>query len=124
MVDVPVVIAGGGDLYLTFPIAPGDECLLHFSERAIDNWWDRGGVQEPSEYRLHDYSDAFALVGPLSRPRFLGSYSTTAAELRTRDGTTVLSFQGGKIVLNADAVFLGGETGAEPAVLGQTLATY
>ncbi len=38
--------------------APGDEGLLHFSERSIDNWWSRGGVQEQCEMRMLDLSDS------------------------------------------------------------------
>jgi hypothetical protein len=123
-VDVPVQFPAGGPFVLTFPVAAGDECLLVFSERAIDFWWDRGGVQQPSEVRMHDLSDAFAIVGISSKPRFLSSVATDAVELRTRDGTTVLRMEAGRIILNADAVFLGSATGTEPAVLGATLSSY
>jgi len=86
-VDVPVQFPSGGNFVLTFPVEPEDECLLVFSERAIDFWWDRGRVQLPSEYRLHDLSDAFAIVGVSSKPRKLPAFSTTGVELRTRDGS-------------------------------------
>lgn len=89
-VDVPVVFPSGGGLVMTFPIAAGDECLLFFADRAIDNWWDRGGTQEPSEHRLHDLSDGFALVGVSSRPRFLSpEVNGEAIEIRTRDGSVI-----------------------------------
>lgn len=122
--DVPVVFPEGGNFVLTFPVSPGDECLLFFSERAIDFWWDRGGVQLPSEVRFHDLSDGFALVGVRSRPRFLENVATDAAELRTRDGTVVLRIEGDKIVLDAATVHVGGAAGSQPATLGQTLQTY
>lgn len=123
-VDVPVVFQEGGDFVLTFPVREGDECLLHFSERAIDFWWDRGGVQLPSEVRFHDLSDGFAQVGVRSRPRFLANVATDAAELRTRDGTVVLRIEGDKIVLDAANVHVGGAAGSQPAALGQTLQAY
>lgn len=94
-VDCPVQFPAGGNFVLTFPVTAGDECLLVFSERAIDFWWDRGGTQEPSEYRLHDLSDGFALVGVSSKPRFLSpGVNTSAVELRTRDGALVLQMDG------------------------------
>lgn len=51
---------------ITYPVAPGDQCLLIFSQRSFDNWLIAGGEQnssEPGEPRSHQYSDALALVG-------------------------------------------------------------
>jgi hypothetical protein len=115
-VDVPVHFPGGGGFVHTFPITAGDECLMVFAERCIDNWWDRGGVQEPFEVRFHDLSDAFALVGVRSKPRFLKNVATDASELRTEDGATVFR-------LEAGAAIVGQKEGAELAVRGQTYRT-
>lgn len=84
-VDVPVSFPGGGGMFITFPVAEGDECILHFSERCIDYWYTHGGVQLPAEYRLHDLSDAFAYVGVNSQPNALADYLTNGCELRSRD---------------------------------------
>lgn len=102
-VDVPVQFPSGGGYTLTFPVAQGDECLLHFSERCIDFWHANGGVQLPGEYRLHDLSDAFAIVGVRSRARLLSPPpSSTAAQLRTDDGQTYLEIgPGGKVRVQA-----------------------
>jgi phage baseplate assembly protein gpV len=85
--DVPVVFPRGGGYELTFPIASGDECLLVFSSRCIDNWWDKGGVQPQRELRMHDISDGFAIVGPWSQKTKISKLSTTTTQLRTDDGT-------------------------------------
>ena len=85
-VDVPVQFPGGGDFFLTFPVKPGDECMLHFSERCIDFWHANGGVQLPGEYRLHDLSDAVATVGINSQPRKIPVFNATDTELRSRAG--------------------------------------
>lgn len=84
-VDVPVAFPGGGDFYLTFPVQAGDECILFFSERAIDNWHVAGGTQDPAEYRLHDLSDGIAIVGLNSQPRKIPSPNILGAELRSKD---------------------------------------
>jgi len=118
-VDVPVVFPAGGDFVLTFPVAAGDECLLIFSERAIDFWWDRGGTQLPSEVRFHDLSDAFALVGVNSRPRFVANVNPEAVELRTRDGGTVIRMEDGKITSN-----VGGDIGSQAALNGNDWASW
>lgn len=96
-IDVPVLFPGGGDYFLTFPVSPGDECILLFSERAIDLWFFQGEVSPPAEYRLHDLSDGMALVGLNSRPNVLANFNTSAAELRHRTG-------GARIRLHSDSV--------------------
>lgn len=63
LINVPVVFPQGGGNYITFPVSPGDECLVIFSDNAIDNWWVSGGIQNPIEQRRHDLSDGFAIVG-------------------------------------------------------------
>ena len=62
-VDVPVIFLSGGGYEITYPINEGDECLLMFSERCIDSWFVSGTPSPPDDYRKHDLSDAFALVG-------------------------------------------------------------
>lgn len=61
--EVPPCFMQGGGSYTAHPIAVGDYALLIFTERCFDNWY--GGVdnETPLEYRMHDYSDGFALVG-------------------------------------------------------------
>lgn len=117
-VDVPVQFPAGGNFMLTFPLVDGDECLLVFSERAIDFWWDRKGVQLPAEYRMHDLSDAFAIVGVSSRPRAqqIPPINTSAAELRTRNGSVVLR-------IDDNFVHVGGATGSQPAIMGTAYRT-
>lgn len=109
-VDVPVSFPGGGDFYLTFPVKAGDDCILIFSERCIDFWHANGGVQLPAEYRLHDLSDAFAIVGVNSQPRKLSNVQTDGAELRTRDRSTYIKLTNGTIYIKGDIVHQGNNT--------------
>ncbi len=88
--DCPVVFYHAGNLALTLPLAAGDEVLLIFSARCIDSWFQSGGVQIQSELRMHDLSDGFAIPGPFSLPNVLSSISTTAAQLRTKDGSAYI----------------------------------
>lgn len=90
LVDVPVVFPRGGGCTLTFPVNAGDECLLIFSDRCIDFWWQSGGIQEPVDGRQHDLNDAFAIVGPQSQAQKISSISTSAAQLRTDDGAAFI----------------------------------
>ncbi|WP_186257792.1 Gp138 family membrane-puncturing spike protein [Burkholderia gladioli] len=90
LTDCPVVWQGGGGVTATFPIRPGDECLVVFASRCIDAWWQSGGVQEQAEPRTHSLADGFALVGVRSQPRVLANVSTTSAQLRSDDGATFI----------------------------------
>ena len=91
LVDVPVIFPRGGGCTITFPIMDGDECLVVFSDRCIDFWWQNGGVQETVDPRMHDLSDAFAIVGPQSQAQKISAISTTAVELRSDDSDTKIS---------------------------------
>lgn len=90
LVDCPVQFPAGGNCTLTFPVAPGDECLVVFASRCIDAWWQSGGVQEQAELRMHDLSDGFVLLGFRSRPRALAGVSGGSTQLRSDDGATYI----------------------------------
>ncbi|MGP8474840.1 Gp138 family membrane-puncturing spike protein [Burkholderia sp. PR2] len=88
LVDCPVQFPSGGNCTLTFPVTPGDECLVVFADSAIDAWWQSGGVGEKVSVRNHDLSDGFALLGFRSQPRVLSNVSTSSTQLRSDDGST------------------------------------
>lgn len=88
LLDCPIVFPSGGGFTLTFPIAVGDECLVIFASRCIDGWWQQGKVQPQAEFRMHDLSDGFVLVGPKSLPSVIKNLSTTKVQLRTDDVTS------------------------------------
>lgn len=92
LLDCPVVFPGGGGVTLTFPVQPGDEVLVVFASRCIDSWWQLGGVQGQAELRMHDLSDGFVIPQVRSQPRRF-TVSTTAAELRTDDGTAFVRLE-------------------------------
>lgn len=62
-VDVPPLFLQGGGSYTAHPVAVGDYCLLVFTERCFDRWYDGQDFQIPAELRMHDYSDGIAIVG-------------------------------------------------------------
>jgi hypothetical protein len=102
--DVPVHFTGGGGYWFTFPVRADDECLLVFSERNIDNWYQHGGSQLPGDWRMHDISDAICLVGSRSQPKVPGATggslrsapgpSGGTVQLRSDDGATLIEMSG------------------------------
>lgn len=103
--DVPVVFQRAGGFAITFPIQKGDECLVKFSDRCIDLWWQQGGIQPPFDNRKHDLSDGFAYFGPQSQANKMGDISTDHLEIRNDAGTC-------KIQITAEGVinFIGTKT--------------
>jgi hypothetical protein len=96
LVDVPVCFPNAGIFMLSFPVKQGDEALIIFGDRCIDNWWNSGGIQPQvtnqgvGELRFHDLSDGFAFIGPFSKPNVPTNISTSTVQLRTKDGATYL----------------------------------
>jgi hypothetical protein len=103
LVDCPLIFPSGGGVVLTFPVKEGDECLVHISSRAIDGWWQSGGIQKQPEYRMHDLSDGFAQVGVRSLPNAIQNISSTATQLRSEDGTAYYSLDSISKVLTISA---------------------
>ncbi|HEJ8623023.1 TPA: translation initiation factor IF-2 [Klebsiella michiganensis] len=109
LVDVPVIFPRGGGCTLTFPVKEGDECLVIFADRCIDFWWQSGGVQEPVDGRMHDLSDAFAIVGPQSQAKKISGVSTTGAQLRTDDGSAIIELAaGGAVTITSPQITING----------------
>lgn len=85
---VPVVFPCGGGHTLTFPIAAGDECIIVFNDREMDNWFTSGAGLAPTTPRVHDLSDGFAIVGVRNSTRSLSNISTDSVQLRSDNGNT------------------------------------
>lgn len=81
LLDVPLIVLGGGPVKLTMPVAKGDECLILFNDRNIDNWFQSGQVGAVADGRLHSFSDGLALVGLSSLANSIEAYDTVRALL-------------------------------------------
>jgi len=86
LVDVPVIVIGGGKGNITFPINQGDQCLVLFNDRNIDNWFQSGQVGPVASSRAHSFSDGIALVGLNSLNTSISGYDVSRAVFQ--NGTT------------------------------------
>ena len=101
--ECPVFFPSGGDFCLTFPVLVGDECLVLFHDRELDNWLINGtGTNNqglpPTTGRTHDISDAIVFVGMRSNPNAISAPSTTSVQLRSNDNSTYVEVAGGQVV--------------------------
>lgn len=104
LVDVPVFTLQGGGGAIQFPIQAGDQCLILFSDRRIDEWFQNGAEVVPGDPRMHDLSDGIALVGLNALNSKLPPYPTDQV---------VLSYQGTNLALTSDGYTITAEGGAE-----------
>lgn len=100
LLDVPIVLPRAGGFAITFPVKVGDECLVIFSDMCMNAWWSLGGVQNMEEYRRHDFSDGFAILGPWSKPNQVSGYSTSNLEIKceTADAKITISPAGDIVI--------------------------
>lgn len=107
LVDVPVITLQGGGVHLGLPVIPGDECLVVFADFNIDAWFQNGGQPPPLDFRRHDLSDGFALVGVNSQARPLasallateGGLATATAKVAIDSATQRITISAGGKVL-------------------------
>lgn len=89
----------------TFPIQKGDECLILFSDREIESWFINGGTNTISHSRMHDATDAIAIVGLRSIPKMI-QIMNEALHLFYGNSNLILSEN--EINLNTDTVNISG----------------
>ena len=121
--DVPVIFPRGGGWSITWPLAKGDNVLLVFAQRSIDDWWATNGQTEisPTDLRRQDISDAFAVPGPPTDRTKLGSdhVSSTDLIIRHSDGTELQFGKNKTVSLTADRLNIGSESAGTALAKGQ-----
>ena len=81
LVECPVVILGNTTANLQLPINVGDECIVLFIDKDIDNWVENGAASIPNTLRKHDFADGIALVGVRNQTKAIQGYDNDAASL-------------------------------------------
>jgi Phage protein Gp138 N-terminal domain len=88
LLQVPVFVLFGGVDFMSMPIKAGDNCILLFNDRDIDSWFIGSDKAYPNTSRLHDLSDAIALVGINPITKSIGDYITNGIRLSHSEGAT------------------------------------
>jgi uncharacterized protein (DUF2345 family) len=92
---VPVVFMASGGASITLPVKKGDTCLLLFTDRDMSNWLLGGTGQNPNSTRMHNLSDAIALMG---------LFPFTKASQAENNTDVLITYSGSKIILKPDGV--------------------
>lgn len=101
LINVPVVFQRAGGFNITFPVQQGDECLILFSERAIDTWLQSGGIQKPLDRRKHDLTDAIALLGLYNQTNVISDFNNSDLVLRSEDNSTKITISSDSIIIDS-----------------------
>lgn len=105
IINAPVVFpfASAAGFALTIPVRRGDPCILLFSQRPIDNWHDKGGIQPSGEgvsSRHHDLTDAIVIMAASPTPNVLGEWEGNGLQIRNRDKTSTITVYDDKVVIH------------------------
>lgn len=63
--------------FITYPIEPGEECVLLFNDRELESWFMTGEVQPEAYQRMHALTDCIAIVGLRSLAQMIQIMSDT-----------------------------------------------
>jgi len=102
LLEVPVITLFGGVDFLSMPIQSGDNCLLFFNDRQIDNWLVSGDGLAPSVSRAHDISDAIAIVGVRPLTNSIANYLANGIRLSHGGGSAQMDLTDDLITTIAD----------------------
>lgn len=91
--------------FQTFPLSKGMECLLVFSDREIESWFLNGAPNPEAYPRMHDKTDAIAIVGLRSLPKMINILTDC---LHLFYGSSSLQLKESEINLNSPTINLNG----------------
>lgn len=97
ILECPVMVLFGGIDILTLPIAPGDNCIVLFNDRDIDQWVNNGNDFAPVTSRAHDINDAFAIVGIRPLTNSIANYLANGIRLSHAQGNSQIDLTDGLI---------------------------
>lgn len=119
--NVPVINPSAGGGILSFPVVVGDTVWLEFSMRNIEKWLEGGGesVTEPT-MRMHDMSDAVAVVGVYTKNNHL-SPDPKDVLLKFKDNSIRLKDDGNIEIITKSKYSVNNDTEELIAVLSEAI---
>ena len=104
--------------FCTFPLTQGMECIVLFNDRELETWFINGGSNIQAYPRMHDLTDAIAIVGIRSLPQmiqiltdclhlFYGNSSLQLKEAETDLNSATINITGDTVNINGSLVING-----------------
>jgi hypothetical protein len=93
--NVPVVFMASGGASITMPVLRGDTCLAVFFDRDMGSWLSGNSGNKPNSTRMHDLSDAVAIMG---------LFPFTPSGKPENNTDVVIKYAGSKISLKPEGI--------------------
>lgn len=100
LIDVLVEFPRCGEFVMTFPVRPGDDCIVEFYESGIDHWQYENrraykvanGRPEPASRRRYSRKDASCRVAIDNLANTIDGFNSEGLEIRHRSGNQKMIF--------------------------------
>lgn len=130
--NVPVVWPRTADFAMAAPISRGDQVLLLFAERSLDEWLSEGGTPAPADRRKFDLSDAVAIPGlysfkqpsPVDHGENAVIQFKGSAVTMKKNGDIRMEGGSGKVYLVGSLVAAGSDGGSVNALINSTFKPF
>ena len=122
--NVPVIFPGDGSYHLWHQVGEGTEGLIHFSQRAIDDWLEQGGPAAPTDKRMLSVEDAFFVPGARSKPGAISSFTNDGIGIGSNDGTQYVHVASDGSIQATDSVSTVTMDGAGTVTVTNGTGTY
>lgn len=132
LLDLPLIIEGTDTSHLTWGNIVGSECLVHFNDRDIDNWFKTGEEYLPNTIRVHNFSDGFVTLRPYNKLKVFQYddqavvLENTDSKIRITENTIQITnknlnflIQGNTLTITGNVV-VNGDITASGTITGQT----
>lgn len=93
LMECPVIVLFGGVDFISLPVTAGDSCLVLFNDRDLDQWLNNGNGGHPTTSRLHDLSDAIAIVGIRPLTNSIARYLSNGIRLSHGNGNSEIDLK-------------------------------
>jgi hypothetical protein len=93
LIEVPVAHPQAGGFIIHKPLKAGDEVLLHFAQRSLDQSGDDASAADGAPGRMHDLSDAIAHPASYSKPAQRAGLPSDRMHIGSTDGTAGLQMK-------------------------------
>lgn len=101
--DLPLIIPATNSKHITFGDIVGSECIVHFNDVDIDNWFETGETYIPNSRRKHNLSDGFVELRPFNKTAVF-TYYTNGIEIKNGNSLIHINDDGSIEITNGSGV--------------------
>lgn len=119
--SIPVMVFGGGNFFLSFPLNPGDIGWVLANDRDISLFLQTYQEAAPNTFRINNFSDG-VFVPDIMHGYTIASEDDNSVVLQNLDGTIKISLQSDRIKLTAPLVEITGGLQVDGVITGEGIS--